>query len=253
MRRWKNIVVGTLIFIAAALTIDIGRYFFYPDVQHLKKYNPHKTAFMQYREKIWRQKGIKKHPQRIWVPMAQISPYVIKAVIIAEDNKFWTHDGFDFEAMQKALERNIKENKVKVGGSTISQQLAKNLFLSPDKDPIRKIKEAILTWRLEKHLSKRRILELYLNVAEWGDGIFGIEAAARHHFGKSAADLSARQAAALAAILPNPIRYHPDGTSRYVQNQAERIYQIMVRQGVVIDDYDEIMKDQNGAMPWLYP
>ncbi len=252
MKSWEKIVTVTLILVVAAFVIDIGRYFIFPNIKYLKKYNPEKTAFMKCREEAWRQQGVKRNAQRIWVPISQVSPYVLKAVIIAEDHKFWTHEGFDFEAMQKALEKNMKQNKVKVGGSTISQQLAKNLFLTPEKDPIRKIKEAILTWRLEKHLSKRRILELYLNVAEWGDGIFGIEAAARYHYGRSAADLSARQAATLAAILPNPIRYRTDGTSRYVQNQADRIYQIMVRQGVVIDDYDEIMRENNGVIPWLY-
>ena len=164
----------------------------------LKKSCPEKTAFMKYREKVWQEKGIKKKITNIWVPLSSISPYVMKAVIIAEDDKFWSHEGFDFEAMQKALEKDIKKKKFKAGGSTISQQLAKNLYLSPSKNPIRKIKEAILTWRMEKQLSKRRIMELYLNVAEWGDGIFGIEAAARKHYGKSAAGLTAREAAVLA-------------------------------------------------------
>jgi monofunctional biosynthetic peptidoglycan transglycosylase len=153
--------------------------------------------------------------------------------------------------MQMALEKNIKQNKVKVGGSTISQQLAKNLFLTPEKDPIRKIKEAILTWRLEKHLSKRRILELYLNVAEWGEGIFGIEMAARNHYGRSASQLTAREAATLAVILPNPRLYRTDGSSRYVQSQADRIYRIMVRQGVV-NEYEDAVKDDDYFIPWIY-
>ena len=184
---------------------------------YLKKNRPQKTAFMEYREKVWREKGIKKKITNIWVPLSRVSPYVMKAVIIAEDDKFWSHEGFDFEAMQKALEKDIKKKKFKAGGSTISQQLAKNLYLSPAKNPVRKIKEAILTWRMERQLSKRRIMELYLNVAEWGDGIFGIEAAARKNYGKSAAELTAREAATLAAVIPNPRRYRTDGTSRYVE------------------------------------
>ncbi|MBE3085024.1 MAG: transglycosylase domain-containing protein, partial [Bacteroidetes bacterium] len=128
-------------------------------------------------------------------------------------------------------------------------QLAKNLYLSPDKDFIRKLKEAILTWRIENQLSKRRILELYVNVVEWGDGVFGIEAAAQKHYGKSAAQLNAREAAKLAVVLPNPRRYKPEGTSRYVENQAERIYQIMVRQGIVIPEYDEVIREKNGDIP----
>jgi monofunctional biosynthetic peptidoglycan transglycosylase len=245
IKRWGKMASVMLILAAGFFAVDIGRYFFYPDMKYFKKHNPAKTAFMEYREMTWRQQGVKKKIRKIWVPLSQVSPYALKAVIIAEDHKFWTHEGFDFEAMQYALEKNIKQNKVRVGGSTISQQLAKNLFLTPKKNPVRKIKEAILTWRLEKHLSKRRILELYLNVAEWGDGIFGIEMAARHHFGVSASGLSPRQAAMLAVILPNPRRYRTDGSSRYVTRQAERIYRIMVRQGIVVEEYDEIMKESD--------
>jgi monofunctional biosynthetic peptidoglycan transglycosylase len=216
-------------------------------VAYLKKNRPLKTAFMKYREKVWQEKGIKRKITNIWVPLSKVSPYVMKAVIIAEDDKFWSHEGFDFEAMQKALKKDIEKKKFKAGGSTISQQLAKNLYLSPTKNPVRKIKEAILTWRMERQLSKRRIMELYLNVAEWGDGIFGIEAAAQKHYGKSAAALTAREAAVLAVIIPNPRRYKPNGTSRYVENQSERIYQIMVRRGIVIPEYDDVIseKDEN--------
>jgi monofunctional biosynthetic peptidoglycan transglycosylase len=247
MRSWKKIVLISFLLIATYFIIDVGRYFIYPNVASLKKSCPQKTAFMEYREKVWREKGIKQKITNIWVPLSGVSPYVMKAVIIAEDDKFWSHDGFDFEAMQKALEKDIKKKKFKAGGSTISQQLAKNLYLSPAKNPVRKIKEAILTWRMERQLSKRRIMELYLNVAEWGDGVFGIEAAARKHYGKSAAGLTAREAAVLAAVIPNPRRYKTDGTSRYVGNQSEKIYQIMVRRGIVIPEYDDVIseKDEN--------
>jgi monofunctional biosynthetic peptidoglycan transglycosylase len=239
----------TLILILTYFIVDIGRYFVYPNVASLKKSCPQKTAFMKYREKIWKEKGIKRKIINIWVPLSSVSPYVMKAVIIAEDDKFWSHEGFDFEAMQKALEKDIKKKKFKAGGSTISQQLAKNLYLSPAKNPVRKIKEAILTWRLERQLSKRRIMELYLNVVEWGDGVFGIEAAARKHYGKSAAGLTAREAAELAAVIPNPRRYKTDGTSRYVENQSERIYKIMVRRGIVIPEYDDVISgnDENNS------
>jgi monofunctional biosynthetic peptidoglycan transglycosylase len=247
MRFLWRIISITLILIVTYFIVDVGRYFIYPNVASLKKSCPQKTAFMKYREKVWKEKGIKKKITNIWVPLSRVSPYVMKAVIIAEDDKFWSHEGFDFEAMQKALEKDIKKKKFKAGGSTISQQLAKNLYLSPAKNPVRKLKEAILTWRLERQLSKRRIMELYLNVAEWGDGIFGIEAAARKHCGKSAAALTAREAAVLAVIIPNPRRYKPNGTSRYVENQSERIYQIMVRRGIVIPEYDDVIseKDEN--------
>ncbi len=242
---WKKIILATVLLVTGALALNIGYYFFFPDVAALAKANPKKTAFMEYREKEWQREGKKKKILQRWVPLSQISPYIVKAVIIAEDDKFWRHEGFDFEAMQKALEKDIQKGKFKVGGSTISQQLAKNLYLSPSKNPIRKLKEAILTWRIESRLSKKRIIEIYLNVAEWGDGIFGIEMAARSHFGKSAAGLSAQEASRLAAVLPNPRKYSPTGTSRYVVSRSERIYQIMVRRGIVIPEYEDVMKDQS--------
>ncbi len=239
----KRIFFIILIIVAAYLIVDIGRYLIYPNVSSLKKKNPGKTAFMEYREDTWLKKGIRKKINNVWVPLSHISPYVLKAVIIAEDDHFWSHEGFDFDAIQKALEKDIKKMKLKAGGSTISQQLAKNLYLSPAKDPIRKIKEAILTWRLENNLSKRRILELYLNVAEWGDGIFGIELAAQTNYGKHASELNAREAATLVTVLPNPRRYKPNGNSKYVEGQSDRIYQIMVRRGIVIPEYDEVIKE----------
>jgi monofunctional biosynthetic peptidoglycan transglycosylase len=221
---------------------DIARYFIYPDIGLLVDENPAKTAFMEYREAQWKQEGLidKKIDQK-WVSLDHVSQNLIKAVLIAEDDKFWQHEGFDYQAIERAIEKNILAKKFKMGGSTISQQLAKNLYLSPTKNPIRKIKEAILTWRLEKTLSKRRILELYVNVAEWGDGIFGIGQAARHYYGISAASLSARQASRLAAILPNPILYSPTGSSRYVRNRSNIIYAIMRKRGIIVPDYKEVI------------
>ena len=240
MKRFIKILVLVLI---AALVASIGLYFIYPDVSKLKKVAPKKTAFMEYREKEWQNQGKKKKIVQQWVPLSQIPPYVIKAVIIAEDDKFWTHEGFDYEAMQKAIEKDIKKRKFALGGSTISQQLAKNLYLTPSKNPIRKIKEAILTWRLERNLSKRRIIELYVNCVEWGDGLFGIGAAAHHYFNKDVSGLTAQEAARLAAVLPNPIRFNPTGTSKYVEARADRIYEIMVRRGVVIPEYEEMISE----------
>ncbi|MDI9570712.1 MAG: monofunctional biosynthetic peptidoglycan transglycosylase [Pseudomonadota bacterium] len=241
----KRLVILAMTFVSAALFLNIGYYFLFPDVAALAKRNPAKTAFMEYREREWQREGKKKSIRQRWVSLGRISPYAIKAVIIAEDDKFWGHEGFDFEAMQKALKKDIRKGSFKVGGSTISQQLAKNLYLSPSKNPVRKLKEAILTWRIEKRLSKKRIIELYLNIAEWGDGIFGIEMAARTHFGKSAADLDAQEAARLAAVLPNPRKFNPTGASRYVASRSERIYGIMVRRGIVIPEYEDVMKEQS--------
>ena len=224
------------------LVADIGRYLVYPDVGRLAEENPAKTAFMECREAEWQREGLtdKKIDQK-WVSLDNVSQNLIKAVLIGEDDKFWHHEGFDYQAIERAIEKNIVAKKFKMGGSTISQQLAKNLYLSPSKNPVRKIKEAILTWRLEKALSKRRILELYVNVVEWGDGIFGIGQAARHYYGVSAARLSARQASRLAAILPNPILYSPTGSSRYVRNRSNIIYAIMRKRGVVVSDYKEVI------------
>jgi monofunctional glycosyltransferase len=241
--KWGAIILG------AGFFINIAIYFLYPNISSLKKENPKMTAFMEYRMEEWRDKGKKVKIRQQWVPLTRVSPYVMKAIIISEDDKFWSHEGFDFEAMQKAIEKDLKKKKFKVGGSTISQQLAKNLFLSPSKNPVRKIKEAILTWRLENNLSKRRIIELYINVVEWGEGIFGIEAAANRYFGKSAASLSAYEAARLAAVLPNPRRLNAGGDSRYVRKQADLIYRIMVKRGFVIPEYDEVMSQPDDITP----
>ncbi|MEW6570787.1 MAG: monofunctional biosynthetic peptidoglycan transglycosylase [Nitrospirota bacterium] len=221
--------------------------FLFPDVTRLKKENPGKTSFMKYREEEWRHQGKKYKIRQKWVPLSQISPYLKKAVIIAEDDKFWSHEGFDYEAIQQAIEEDIKARRFKLGGSTISQQLAKNLYLSPAKNPLRKIREAILTWKIERTLSKRRILEIYLNVVEWGDrGIFGAEMASRHYYGKSAADLTPEEAARLSAVLPNPRKYNPLGRSRYVTHRANLVYKIMVRRGIVIPEYEEIQEEIEG-------
>lgn len=220
--------------------IDVGRYFVYPNISDLKEINPVPTAFMEYRQEEWAEQNRDMEITHKWVPISKISPNVIKAVLIGEDDKFWNHDGFDVKGMENAIERSLKKGSV-AGGSTISQQLSKNLYLSPSKNPVRKVKEAIITWRIESTLSKRRILEIYLNVAEWGDGIFGIEAAARHYYHKSAKNLTGREAARLAAVLPNPIKYNPTGNQKYVKNRARIIYKIMKRRGVVIPQFQEVM------------
>lgn len=233
--------------------LDIGRYFLYPDINALKERPPVPTAFMQYREDEWAQQNRDMHITHKWVKMKNISPNVIKAVLIGEDDGFWKHDGFDVKGMENAIERSIKKGTL-AGGSTISQQLSKNLYLSPSKNPVRKIKEAIITWRIEKTLTKRRILEIYLNVAEWGDGIFGIEAAARHYYHKSAKNLTAKEASRLAAVLPNPIRYNPTGNQKYVKNRSRILLKIMQRRGVIQTIYKEVMtapKEESAPSPEL--
>ena len=227
------------LFLFLVLAFCSAVYFlFMPDISQLKKKNPRKTALMEYREMEWKKKGQKIKISQVWVSLPRISLYLVKAVLIAEDDKFWKHEGFDYESMKKAIEKDVKAGKFKFGGSTISQQLAKNLYLSPVKSPWRKIQEAIITWKMERVLPKRRILELYLNEVEWGEGVFGAEAAARHHFEKSAFDLTPMEAAKLAAVLPNPRRYNPTGNQRYVLSRANLIYSIMIRRGIVPPEFE---------------
>lgn len=243
---WKKWIRRGAILMIAAFISDIAIYLAYPDISRLRHERPRKTAFIEYRERQWHKAGISRRVRQEWVSLSEISPYAVKAVIIAEDDKFWAHDGFDFEAMQKALEKDLRKMKFKSGGSTISQQLAKNLYLSPAKTPVRKAKEAILAWRLERNLSKRRIIELYMNLVEWGDGIFGIEAASGHYFGKKANALTAREAASLAVVLPNPLRYHPVSGGRYVETRTDAVYRIMLTRGIVLPEYEELINEADG-------
>ena len=171
------------------------------------EHNPGTTAFMRMRLDGLREKSRDATIAHRWLAYGEISPHLKRAIVAIEDAKFLTHEGFDWEAIQKAHEKNVKLGRIVAGGSTISQQLAKNLFLSGSRSPWRKAQEAVITVMLEKMMSKRRILEIYLNVIEWGDGVFGAEAAARHYFRVSASQLSAEQAARLAAMVPNPRFY----------------------------------------------
>jgi monofunctional biosynthetic peptidoglycan transglycosylase len=236
-----------LIGIALFVLLSIAYLFNVPNLSKLKKQNPEKTAFMEFREKEAKEKGKMVRVHQFWVPLSDIAPVLIKAVLIAEDDNFWRHEGFDYEAIQKAIEKDIKAGRFRFGGSTISQQLARNLYLSPGKSILRKIREAIITWRMEKILSKRRILEIYLNVVEWGDGIFGVEAASRHYFAKSASELTPEEAARLAAVLPNPRRYDPAGDQHYVVSRSNLIYSIMVQRGIVVPDYGEVTEIENAS------
>lgn len=171
------------------------------------KFNPSTSAFMEDRLTIIQEKTPDAELKHQWVDYSRISSNLKRAVIASEDAKFVDHEGFDWEGIQKAYEKNLKKGKIVAGGSTISQQLAKNLFLSTKRTPWRKGEEALITVMLENILTKRRILEIYLNVIEWGNGVFGAEAAARHYYKTSAAKLSSGQAAKLASMVPNPRFY----------------------------------------------
>ena len=177
-------------------------------------FNPSSSAFMEDRLEVLQEKNPNAELKHRWVAYKNISPNLKRALIAAEDAKFVDHEGFDWEGIEKAYEKNLKKGKVVAGGSTISQQLAKNLFLSTKRTPWRKLEEAMITVMLESTMSKRRIFEIYLNVIEWGNGIFGAEAAARHYFGTSAKKLSSEQAAKLAAMVPNPRYYDKHQSAR---------------------------------------
>jgi monofunctional biosynthetic peptidoglycan transglycosylase len=185
--------------------------------------NPSTTSFMSLRLDELREKDPRAELKKQWVPYERVSNHLKRAVVAAEDAKFSEHEGFDWEGIQKALEKNQKKGKIVAGGSTISQQLAKNLFLSASKTPWRKAQEAVITLMLEAVMDKRRILEIYLNVVEWGSGVFGAEAAARHYYGTSAAQLSAEQAARLAVLLPNPRKFGRLPNSPYLAARSQVI------------------------------
>ncbi len=193
-------------------------------------HNPSNSAFMSHRLDIMQQLNPDAELRFKWVPYGQISNNLKRALIAAEDSKFLNHDGFDWEGMQNAAEKNLKKGKIVAGGSTISQQLAKNLFLSGQRTPWRKIEEAIITVMLEKMMSKRRILEIYMNVIEWGNGVFGAQAAAYYYYRTKPANLSASQAAKLAAMVPNP-RYYD--THRSHRGLLRRAAIIQARMGQV--------------------
>jgi monofunctional glycosyltransferase len=192
-----------------------------------RDHNPQTTAFMESSlERLREKKGDAKLRQA-WVPYERISVHLKRAVIAAEDARFTDHEGFDWEAIEKAIEKNRQKGRVVAGASTISQQLAKNLFLSADRTPWRKGQEAIITVMIEHAMSKRRILEIYLNVIEWGEGVFGAEAAARHYFGTGAANLGPENAARLAAMVPNPRFYDRNRNTRWLTRKTQLILERM--------------------------
>jgi monofunctional biosynthetic peptidoglycan transglycosylase len=191
------------------------------------KYNPSSTSFMRQQEAILLEKNPKFVLQHKWVAYDRISNNLKRAVIASEDDGFSEHEGVDWDAMQKAFEKNKKKGKVVSGGSTITQQLAKNLFLSGERSYLRKGQELIITYMLEMCMDKERIFEIYLNVVEWGVGTFGAEAAAKHYYGISAAALSPSQAARMAVMLPKPRFYDKNTGSAYLQKRSEIILRRM--------------------------
>jgi monofunctional glycosyltransferase len=208
---WLQIIAGIPGVCLAFLSYS---YLTLPDVRPLKTSNPQTTAFMELRAEEARAKG--QTPRRVqrWTSLDHTSPDLRRAVTIAEDDAFWKHEGVDLEQLQQSLETDWARGQLVRGGSTITQQLAKNLYLSPAKNPVRKLRELVIARRLEAELPKTRILELYLNVIEWGDGIYGAEAAAQTYFRKPASDLDLAESALLAAAIVNPRLFNPARPSR---------------------------------------
>jgi monofunctional biosynthetic peptidoglycan transglycosylase len=228
MRRLRRAIAVVL---AVAFGCAAYLYLTLPDVRALRTKNPETTAFIELRAREARARGDEPRRLQRWVPYRRISPHLVRAVIVTEDSAFWLHAGIDFEQIKESMEINLERREFARGASTITQQLAKNLYLSPSKNPVRKLREFLIARRLEAVLSKQRILEIYLNVIEWGDGVYGAEAAARRYFGKPAASLDPAESALLAAAIMNPRVLNPgEPTARLRRRQR----MILRRMGAVI-------------------
>lgn len=227
-------ILRALRYLAAIIGLIVVAFLAYQGYVALKlwwwdDHNPSSTAFMDARLAVIREKTPNAKLKQQWVPYEKISIHLKRAILVAEDDRFADHEGFDWEGIQKAMDKNQQKGKVVAGGSTISQQLAKNLFLSGERSMLRKGEEALITLMMERMLGKERILEIYLNVIEWGDGVFGAEAATRHYFGVSAAQLSAEQAAKLAAMVPRPRFYDKNRNAPWLLKKTQIILARMPR------------------------
>ena len=227
MRLLKRLIARALL--ALLLLVLLYQLWIFLHICWWYSHNPSSTAFMREQQAVLQEKNPKAEIQYRWRDYRQISNHLKRAVIASEDAKFLQHDGFDWDGIQNALEKNLKKGRVVAGGSTISQQLAKNLFLSTRRTPWRKMQEVVITVMLEAMMSKQRILEIYLNVIEWGNGVFGAEAASRHYFGTGAQGLSAYQAAKLAAMIPNPRFYDKHRSTRYLSRRTGMVQARMIQ------------------------
>ena len=235
------LLLGACAALAALAAARAGLY----DVACLARAVPARTALMLEREAAAARRGRPWRMRQTWVPYDRISPLLRRAVLTAEDDAFYQHGGLDWSELRAAARRDLEERRVVRGGSTITQQLAKNLFLGDQRTVTRKLTEVFLALRMERTLSKRRIFELYLNLIEWGDGVFGAEAAARRYFGVSAADLSPRQALLLAAVIINPHRYSVLDPPRRIERRVRMIASRMRRRGAL----DPAQYDQALGLP----
>lgn len=225
-----------LILLALLVLFVIYEYVTFPDVAALAKEMPKTTAFMDARRAELRAAGKDDTLQYKPVSYGRISPYLRRGVLVAEDNAFYEHEGVDVEAMKEALRKDWQRHKITHGGSTITQQLAKNLYLSPSRNPFRKVKEYFIARALEDHLTKKRILELYLNVVEMGERVYGAEAAARFYFHKPASALSTSEAALLAGCLPNPRLMNPGAPNKRLRAREKMILSRLRRWGYLAEE-----------------
>jgi len=219
-RGLRTLVTLLLLVLASGLA---WQWWHWPDVAALARRPPTSTAFIDRWRERQRAAGRSDRVERAWVSYPSIAPGMKVAVLVAEDVNFFSHRGFDSGEIQNALRKSFDDLELPRGASTITQQLAKNLWLSASRDPLRKAREAVLTWQLERTLGKRRILELYLNVVEFGPGVWGVESASRRYFGKPAAQLSDDEAALLAAALPSPAGWHPGSSSAAYRRHADAV------------------------------
>jgi monofunctional biosynthetic peptidoglycan transglycosylase len=225
MKPWRKALLW-LILAPLGFVLAIQLYFF-AQIWWWVDHNPESTSFMHQQLSVLRERDPQAKLQYQWVPYQRISNHLKRAIIAAEDSGFAEHQGVDWEALEKAYQKNLQKGKVVAGGSTITQQLAKNLFLSGSRSYLRKSQEFIIAYMLEFWMDKERIFEIYLNVVEWGNGVFGAEAAARHYYGISAASLSPSQAARLAVMLPKPRFYDKNRGSAYLARRTGLILRRM--------------------------
>lgn len=215
-----------------------------PNPAELKATTPKESAFMQLRKEEAQAEGKTLRLRHTYVALRAVTPLLREAVMLSEDASFYDHDGFDFDELEAAMKQAMEKGRMVRGASTISQQLVKNLYLSPSRNPLRKVAEAWLTQRMEDAVSKDRILELYLNFAEWGEGVFGIEAASRKHFSTSAGALTPAQSVLLAAMLPMPLKVDPAHPTKWLTKRARRLLKLLHARGRITDA--ELLDAQNG-------
>ena len=226
-RRLRRVARALVALVAVLFASGVYVYLSLPDVRPLRTEAPATTAFIELRAREARAQG--ETPKRIqrWVPYSRISRQLVKAVLVTEDAAFWQHAGVDYQQIKESMEVNLERGEFARGASTITQQLAKNLYLSPSRNPVRKVRELMIARRLEHELSKQRILELYLNVIEWGDGIYGAEAAARTYFRKPASRLDAAESALLAAAIANPRLMNPGSPTARLRRRQQMVLRRM--------------------------